>query len=478
MAFLSALLSLLGQKIGTLLQAIFGWSITGLFGRLPSAKQTALSVAILLSIAWPLLVMGVALPNVAAWALAFVPLQDLIPKMVLRIVWLALAIAAPLVVGAIVRWVAPARTQKGGALRTVISGFPITLGFFVSFLVTLVVVPALKIAAMVRGWTDEHVFVQPREGRYRAVLDAIRDACVRAGVAIEEQAMPKAMSLPTRVLKRFAGTALEAIVAADPRRLVGEGVYLYLYPADLLLRGKPNVVARVRSVLARELLSAPAHLVKDERAQALEDEVDRMWDVVELHRGERIGGLARRRVGEIARELDHLDLPFDEWVLLYLHLHRLERAVCGGPHLVDPTVNVRNERIRSMEVYQPTIDPRPDAPTSQLLREAVDETKELVKLEVELAKTEVREEIAQAKTAAIAAGASVALAILGVAMLLVALALAIFPGPWPAFVIGLVLLAVAAGSALAGYKLVPKKPMDRTKNRVEADVKILKERIA
>ena len=130
-----------------------------------------------------------------------------------------------------------------------------------------------------------------------------------------------------------------------------------------------------------------------------------------------------------------------------------------------------------MEEMTP-IDPRIEAPTSQLLREAVGETKELVKLEIELAKTEMREEVAHAKTAAVAAGASVALAILGVGMLLVALALAIFPGPWPALVIGLVLLAIAAGSALAGYKLVPKKPMNLTKERLEADARILEERIA
>jgi uncharacterized membrane protein YqjE len=130
-----------------------------------------------------------------------------------------------------------------------------------------------------------------------------------------------------------------------------------------------------------------------------------------------------------------------------------------------------------MQEVRPPIDPHAAATTPQLLREAIDESKALVKLEIALAKDEVREEMAQAKTAAIAAGASVGLAILGVGMLLVALALAIFPGPWPAFVIGLVLLAAAAGSALAGYTRVPKKPMDRTKQRLEADVKILKERV-
>ena len=54
MAIFSALLSLLSRKLGSVLQAVFGWAITGLFGRLTSGKQTALSAALVLSIAWPL----------------------------------------------------------------------------------------------------------------------------------------------------------------------------------------------------------------------------------------------------------------------------------------------------------------------------------------------------------------------------------------------------------------------------------------
>ena len=123
-------------------------------------------------------------------------------------------------------------------------------------------------------------------------------------------------------------------------------------------------------------------------------------------------------------------------------------------------------------------DPRPEASTTALLKEAVDEAKQLVQLEVALAKDEVREEVKQAKGAAIAFGASAGLAILGVALLLVALALAIFPGAVPALVIGLVLLTVAGISGFVGYRALPKAPLGRTKRRLETDVNILKERVA
>ena len=64
-------------------------------------QQTALSLALILSIIWPLLVVGCFLPDVAAWAVAFIPLHEWVGarENVLRIVWIVLAVAAPIVVG-------------------------------------------------------------------------------------------------------------------------------------------------------------------------------------------------------------------------------------------------------------------------------------------------------------------------------------------------------------------------------------------
>jgi hypothetical protein len=42
MALLSALLSLVARQLSTILQAIFGWSVTALFGKLASRMQTTL----------------------------------------------------------------------------------------------------------------------------------------------------------------------------------------------------------------------------------------------------------------------------------------------------------------------------------------------------------------------------------------------------------------------------------------------------
>ena len=100
MAILTALFSLIGKQVGKIIQAVFGWAITALFGRLPSAQQIALSAAFGASIAWPLLVVGAFFPGVAAWALAFLPLHKWLGDVALRILWIALAVVVPLAVTA------------------------------------------------------------------------------------------------------------------------------------------------------------------------------------------------------------------------------------------------------------------------------------------------------------------------------------------------------------------------------------------
>ena len=331
MAIIPAILSFLTRKMGQLLRAVFGWSITGLFGRLPEKKQTALSVALILSLLWPLLILGSIAPRAAAWAIAFVPLHDWVPSWILRVVWISLALVVPVIVGAITAWVAPDEKQSGSRLRTVLHGYPLTLGFACSFLITLAVFPVLKVIAVIRGWKDEHVFIQVREGSYQEVLLAVKLACEHADVPTTVEPVPTAMLLATRVLKWFARGGLDPVVADDPKRLLGNGVALYLYPADLLIRGRAKTAAHVRAALVRELIHAPVHLVENERAQQIEDQIARMWDVVALRGEGNVRNPARGRVAEIARDLERADIPYDDWVLLSMNLLRLERAVATRP---------------------------------------------------------------------------------------------------------------------------------------------------
>jgi hypothetical protein len=116
--------------------------------------------------------------------------------------------------------------------------------------------------------------------------------------------------------------------------------------------------------------------------------------------------------------------------------------------------------------------------TVELVREALDEARELAKLEVALARADLLEDLKRAKTAAI--GLAIALAA-GVGVLcLLATALVFALGGTAAAALGVagVLVVVAGLSGYAGYALLPKTPLERTRLRLGTDVTQLWEHTA
>ncbi|HVH41678.1 MAG TPA: phage holin family protein [Labilithrix sp.] len=503
MAFISLLLSFIGRKIGDIVQAIFGWSVTALFGRLPQKKQLAVTVALVLSIAWPVFVIGLLFPAVAGWAIAILPLESWFGPLPLRIAWAVLAVVAPPIVGLLVHWAAP--SPRGSALRSAVAGYPLAAGLLVSFLITAVSVPILKVVSLARGWSDTHVYVQARVGSYQRVVRELAEACARAGVIPEITVPPKTMTLATNALRVLAKAAVSPIVAEELVAIRAEGVELVLYPSDLLLRGKPTTVARVRAMMARTDIDADAYLVGTERAQQLQNELGRLRNVMREHEaaGRDVGAMATRRLVEIWREMTEADLPFEEWVMLESIARRLERRLVSqrmeqsmplddvddGIAKVAAKVNAelgtrggtetQKEKI-TMSNIQPTPErlPLEEASTADLVREALDEAKELVRVEVEIAKSEVESEIARAKRAAIGLGVALAAAVLVLCMLAVALVLALGGTAVVALAVAGGLLVIGGVAGAVGYSLLPKKPLERTRHRLKSEVTHLKEHIA
>ncbi|WP_437653806.1 phage holin family protein [Sorangium sp. So ce1182] len=113
-----------------------------------------------------------------------------------------------------------------------------------------------------------------------------------------------------------------------------------------------------------------------------------------------------------------------------------------------------------------------------LVKGAIQDTQELIRIEIALAKNETKQDVSRLKNAAIAFGVAAAAAILMLAMLLVAAVLAI-GGPAPALIIAAVLLVAAGIAGLVGYRLIPRDPpLDATKEHAEAQANVLKEKIA
>lgn len=123
--------------------------------------------------------------------------------------------------------------------------------------------------------------------------------------------------------------------------------------------------------------------------------------------------------------------------------------------------------------------PERDLSTTELFKHAVAEAKLLARVEIEHARLELKAELRRAMKAGILLGAGVVLALCGLTLLFVALALALpMSAALGALLVGVLLLAVAGLLAFSGQKRLPKKPMQRTKERLMADVTLTRERFA
>ena len=100
MALLAPLFAFIGRQVGRIVQMAFGWATILLFGRVPQRKQLLLAGVALGSILWVVTLLGVLLPDVGAWLIAFVPAPDFIAEEWIRLAMLVLAIVLPLAVGA------------------------------------------------------------------------------------------------------------------------------------------------------------------------------------------------------------------------------------------------------------------------------------------------------------------------------------------------------------------------------------------
>src|SRR6476659_3386653 len=101
MAILQAIFRLLSRSAGKLVNAVFGWAVRALFGQPKPSEQTLLSLLVAFAAAWPILLLGVALPKVMALVVAFVPFTKNVPPWIFRLVWLGLALIVPLVIGVV-----------------------------------------------------------------------------------------------------------------------------------------------------------------------------------------------------------------------------------------------------------------------------------------------------------------------------------------------------------------------------------------
>ena len=123
------------------------------------------------------------------------------------------------------------------------------------------------------------------------------------------------------------------------------------------------------------------------------------------------------------------------------------------------------------------IEPATELSTSELVRQALDESRELVRLEVRLAQQELRDDVRKLKWGGILIGLAAAMFIVALAMFDVAVVLALGGTANVALIIAFIVLGEVAVLAFFGYRLLPKVPLERTRARLATDVHALKEQV-
>lgn len=488
MAILQALLTLIGRSMGKVLNAIFGWAVVALFGRTSPQQQTLLSGLVGMAAAWPILLLGIAFPKIAALAIAFVPLSDQFPSSIVRIVWIVLSLAVPITIGIVVAAKAPPGSPSGSVFTRMLRGFPITVAIAVAFLLMFITVPALRIASAFKGRKDEHLPLITSSDTYEDVASTIDRILKAHRIDVPRTQASWWLVVPTKALLAIGGESFRGFVPVRLAYWRGPALELALYQSAVLIRGKNKTTSWTRGLLAEGLTHGPGLETIDPAAQDLERQMQRVWHVLDERHA-----ISSRALGwrfrDLCSDLLRLKVEYDDWQILYRQISQLGRALRGEPQILASLAHeeekTEKKELAPMDEHEQiaAYDARglAEASTRELLSAVVKETTELAKKQIELATAEIRcdvkAEIKAAKVLGVAALCGISL----VNLLLVAVVFAlsdVLLGWAAALVVAAFVLVVGAITALVGWSMRVKRPLERTQKTVKEDIQWAKEQLA
>ncbi len=480
MALIQAIVSLITRTFGRLLSALLDWAVVSLFGRVTGTQQFLWGM-MAAAAAWPILLAGVAAPKAALFVFAFVPLSSSVPPGLVRQIWLAVALLVPIAVGATVAAQSPSG-RRDAIAKSILRGFPITVGLALAFLVLLVTVPALRVVSMLRGRRDTYVPLVTTRASYPVAADVVLETLRSHGIEMMPIEAPWWAALPTKILQTLGQGAFSAYVADQSAYFRSGELEAVLYPNALLLRGPGGVGARAHA-LAVEALTGHSDMFQTaaSEAQEIERQIQRVWSAYRLDPQAHANALPLlSRFEEIAAEIARRPLSFDDWQVVYRQALQLGRALGGGRQILEVTLP-KESFMASVRSSAP-IDPATQSlSTRQLLAQLVETVSLLVTKEVELARAEIRADLKAELSMVTLLVAGGVVAVFGVNMLLVAVVFALavwLPGWLAALAVAALLLVIGGVLALVGWQQRVSVPLAVTRKVVKEDVQWAKERLA
>lgn len=332
--FLVSALGVAGRVAGDLLTSALGWASTLLFGRVPSSHRVLLVLMMALSLAWLVALLGLAVPAVASFLAATTPHPSGIDRW-LGIGFAAAAILLPLAVG-LAGYLVPADGDREGGrsiVAEVLRGYvlaPVIAGllFFLA-----IVGLARKARSWRNGWSDVHIAVVLEPGGYDELADHLVEALADVGLDVRVRDAPAVLTLPARVLTAVAGPNVRKL---RPERLVelrANDLRIGVYPSDIAISAPGGRRTRARAAILSRLTATSAHLTTTEEAQSIED---RLATLAASRPARRAASALRASLAEIDADLLDLEIPSEEWDILFRERLQVERDLLAGGAATSP----------------------------------------------------------------------------------------------------------------------------------------------
>ena len=499
MAILQALISYLGKSAGKALNAIFGWAVLALFGTVSPQEQTKLTAVVAAAAAWPILVVGAIIPKIALAVVAFVPLGKSVPSLWLRLVWIALALFVPILVGTVIAKRGSTEHMPEPGWKRLLRGFPVTFALACAFFLMMVIAPIQRIITVARRRELVRIPSVMAKNATAPSMAALASELERKGIELRATKAPWHQTAPSKILLKIGGKPFAAMASEQIEYRKSEELELTVLPNETILRGKPVPVGHARALCAEVYGPRPVIQTFNAEAKELEQQIKRVWAIYcEQPRAHRHSDVLERRVTELSAELSRRNLPWDDWQIIYRLLLQVDRALHGDEPLLRHAQRTEEKDMADEKVALPgprNMEKLPErqglqtaVPVSmqgmsnrQLVGHVIESATQLAKTEIELAKAELRADIK--KEVAMAKGLGVAglCALWAVGLMLVAGAMAlgtVLPEWAAALIVAAGVLLVGTIAGLVGWGKRVKQPLEATRRTLKEDVLWAKERLA
>lgn len=332
MTILISLFGFAGRIAGDLLTSALGWASSLLFGRVPRSHKGYLVLMMALSFLWVLFVLALLIPTITSVLLATTPRPPFVDRLPLGIILLLGAIFLPMLVG-LAGYLVPAEGERRSGLtaplQEVLRGYllaPLISGLL---LFLSIVGIARKIRSKRHGWADDHVPIVVKRDVYDRLVDDLRSALTSSGIPVATEDAPWVLTMPARLLTSVAGPNVRKLRPDRLVNLVTPELRIGVYPSDIAISGPVRERTRARAAIISGFATTAAHLTTSAEAQGVEDQIEQVARSGVSPNGTPAGAL-RGPFREIDQKLLELEVPTDEWDILYRLRVQVERDLLAG----------------------------------------------------------------------------------------------------------------------------------------------------